>query len=119
VGGRLDGGGELKAPPRYGYDGAGAEQLPQGEYLNMQIALLDRNAGPDPIEKVALGDHRGTALDQRQQDVESACADPGRPTVDQQLAPAWIDHEAFVPIFRFAGGHRLRLQRARPSIKGL
>ena len=52
-----------------------AEPAPEGTDLEFEIAVLDKNAGPDPRDQLVLANHVAGALGQRDQDIERAAAE--------------------------------------------
>ena len=59
----------------------------------LQPVFLDDPARPDPAQQLVLADHSPWRLDQRQQQVEGASAEPYRPAFGEQLAAMRQDAE--------------------------
>jgi hypothetical protein len=72
----------------------------------LQVAFLDQESRPDQTKQFILADDAVAPLDQGQQQVECACAQPRRLAVDQQPAQRWIDRASGRSGFRRAWGPR-------------
>ena len=81
-------GGELVASPGHRLDQVAArpEGLAQTRNLALQPVFLDDPARPDLAQQLVLADHNPWRLDQRQQQVEGAAAEPYRAAFVEQLA---------------------------------
>ena len=69
------------------------EGFAQRGNLALQPVFLDDPARPDPAQQLVLADHSPRRLDQRQQQVEGASAEPYRPAFGEQLAAMRQDAE--------------------------
>ena len=69
-----------------GRNGVRSEQLAQAAHLHLQVVFLDDEAWPDRFEEFRLVDDTVAPLDQRDQQVESPCAERRRGPVNQQLS---------------------------------
>ena len=61
-----------------------AERSAQGTDLNLQVGLFDDGLRPDASYQFFLADHLAGALDQKDENVEGAAAEPHRPVALKQ-----------------------------------
>jgi hypothetical protein len=85
---------EAVAAPRDGGDHVVADKFPQRAHLHRQVVLFDCHAGPDDVEQFVAANNPVSALDQREQDIEGACAQSHDPAIGQQLALGRAEFEA-------------------------
>ena len=87
--------GELVALPGNRLDQVAvrSEGLAQRPNLALQPVFLDDPARPDPPQQLVLADYSPWHLEQRQQQVEGASAEPYRPAFGEQLAAMRQDAE--------------------------
>ena len=71
-----------------------SEGLAQGRHLALEPVFLDDPAWPGSAQQLVLADHRPWRLNQRQQQVEGAAAEPCRLAVGEQLPAMRQDAEA-------------------------
>jgi hypothetical protein len=62
--------------------------------VHLQVVFLDDQTRPDHVQQLVLADDPITPFDQRQEHVEGASAQPGRDSVDEQLAHLGLHLEA-------------------------
>jgi hypothetical protein len=88
--------GELVASPGNRLDQVAvrSEGLAQTRNLALQPVFLDDPVRPDPAQQLVLADHSPWRLEQRQQQVECASAEPYRPAFGEQLTAIRQDAEA-------------------------
>ena len=82
------------------------ENFAQGRYLDLEIVLFDRRAGPDPGEEIVLVDHALAGLGEDAENRERTAADPDRCPIAKQCRPVEIEAEASES--DFAGSHQFR-----------
>jgi hypothetical protein len=59
--------------------------------VHQQIVLFDHELGPHQVHQLVLGHHPLAPLDEREQHVERARADPGWRAIDQHLPLRRVD----------------------------